>query len=415
MVLTSVETQSSDDSAVRDKDSSAHLVLDLILACAKRKKFIVKFTSVAFLGSILFALLSKNVYTGRTRLLPPQQNQSLNSALLSQLAPLAGLAGAGSGLQLKSPNEMYLSMLQSDTVFNAVIRRFHLMELFRDDYLSDARIDLQKRTRFAIAKDGIISIEYDDNDPKRAADVANAFVEELQRLTQNLAITEAGKRRLFFEQQVVAAKEQLSEAEVALRRTQEKTGLIQAEGQARAMIEAVTTLQAHIAAKEVQLNSMRTYGTEENPDVVRAEKELAALRVQMNKLQKEGDKGGLELPVKGVPEAGLEYLRKLRDVKYYESMYELLSKQYEIARIDEAKNAAVIQAMDPALIPDRKSRPFRTLIVLGSTLVGFVLSLVIALVLEHLEKLRNDPEIVAKAGRLNSVLRSTRYPLTRNL
>jgi tyrosine-protein kinase Etk/Wzc len=369
--------------------------MDAAVACAKRKSLIVKITLAALILSTIFALLSRNTYTGRTKILPPQQSQSLNAALIAQLTPLAGLAGS-SGIPLKNPNEIYLSMLQSETVLNSVIRRYKLMELFHDDYISDARVDLLKRARFGLGKEGIISVEYDDVDPKRAADVANAFVEELQRLTQTLAFSEAGRRRLFFEQQVAIVKDQLSEAEVAMRKTQESTGLIQAEGQARAMIEAVGTLQGQITTKEVQLSSVRSYATEQNPDRIRIEHELDTLHAQMEKLQRKGEKDGIELPVQKVPAAGLEYLRRLRDVKYYESMYELLSKQYEIARIDETKNAAVIQQMDPALLPDKKTKPFRRLIIMSATLIAFVASLILAILLEHLERWQQDPQIVAR-------------------
>jgi uncharacterized protein involved in exopolysaccharide biosynthesis len=245
----------------------------------------------------------------------------------------------------------------------------------------ETRNRLADRTLLVAGKDGLISVGFDDEDPKRAADVANAYVEELDKLTQMLAVTEAAQRRLFFERQLKQAKTDLSIAEVALQVTQEKTGLIKLDDQGKAIIEAVAGLRAQISAKEVELRAMRTFATEQNSDYVRTENQLAALRAELMKLERAQISGGgnVLLPTGKVPQAGLEYLRKLRDVKYFETMFELLARQLEAAKIDEAREAAVIQVVDRAVPPDRKSRPNRALIVVAATVAAAFLGLVLAL------------------------------------
>ena len=198
------------------------------------------------------------------------------------------------------------------------------------------------------------------------------------------------------------AKNNLADAEQALKETEQKTGLIQLDGQAKAIIESVVKLRAVMAAKEVELHAMRLFSTEQNPDLLMAEQQLSGLRAQLTLLEKQsgagegseagGVAGNVQVPVGNVPEAGLQYIRKLREVKYAEALFELLAKQYEAARLDEAKTAAVIQVLDPAVEPDRKSWPPRSLIAGLGALFGFFGSCVYGLLADALDRMRLKPE-----------------------
>src|SRR5207249_8236572 len=222
----------------------------------------------------------------------------------------------------------------------------------------------------------IITIEFDDEEPKRGADVANAYVDELMKLTKVLAVTEASQRRLFFERQLVQAKDNLTAAEISARQGLEKGGLAQVDAQGRSMIELTARLRAQISVKEVQIGSMRTFAAEGNPELQRTQQELEALRRELSRIE-----GSSPVTVRGRGDAslnaGLDNLGRLRDVKYYEFLYELLAKQYELAKIDEAKDATVIQILDKAIEPDRKSRPRRALIVLLTTLIALFVSILL--------------------------------------
>jgi uncharacterized protein involved in exopolysaccharide biosynthesis len=211
-------------------------------------------------------------------------------------------------------------------------------------------------------------------------------------LTQHLAVTEASQRRLFFEQQVQQAKDSLANAEVALKETQQKTGMIQLDSQAKAMLEAIGKLKAQVAAKEVELQAMKSFATEQNPDVVLTQEQLSALRGQLAKLEKQQptDSADPFMAAEKVPAVALEYVRRLREVKYQEAIFELLAKQYQAAKLDEAKEAAVIQTVDPAITPDKKSSPERALILGIGLIGGFFLGVVIALLIELRENLSSD-------------------------
>jgi uncharacterized protein involved in exopolysaccharide biosynthesis len=284
-------------------------------------------------------------------------------------------------------------MLKSRTVADNIIDRFELQKLYDKDTMVETRKEFASNSSITAGKDGLITIEFDDEDPKRAAAIANAYVEALDKLTQSLAVTEAAQRRLFFERQLMQAKEDLSKAEVALKVTQEQTGLIKLDDQGRAIIEAVAALRGQISAKEVELRAMRTFTTENNPDYIRTQQQLAGLRTELTKLERAQISGGgdILLPTGKVPEAGLEYLRKFRDVKYNETIFELLAKQFEAAKIDEAKEAAIVQVVDHAVPPDRKSRPKRSAIVIVATLAASIIAILLAFIREARELASQDP------------------------
>jgi capsule polysaccharide export protein KpsE/RkpR len=354
-------------------------------------------------------LLLPSIYTGTARILPPQQSASAASALLNQLGgALGGLGGlgglAGGALGVRNPNELYVGMLRSRTVADNVISRFELGKLYGEDRLSDVRKRLEKDTTIAAGRDGIITIDVDDKDPKRAADMANAYVDELMKLTKVLAVTEASQRRLFFERQLLQAKDNLTAAEMVARKGLQKGGLAQVDAQGRSMIEVTARLRAQISVKEVQIGSMRTFAAEGNPELQRTQQELEALRRELARIE-----GSSPIAAVGKGEAsgnsGLDNLGRLRDVKYYEFLYELLAKQYELAKIDEAKDATVIQVLDKAIEPDRRSRPKRTQIVLVSGLVAGLLAVLWAFVIEGQESARRDPKQAARLEALKRYLR----------
>jgi tyrosine-protein kinase Etk/Wzc len=396
------DTQTVPSSALHDGQNNEISLLDLLIILARRKWLILKFTFGFALIALIISLLLPKRYTALTTVLPPQQNSSLSSALMSQIGNLGSLGAlAGSSIGLKNPNDMFVAMFKSRTVEDAMIERFGLMQEYHQKYMSTARKAFEGHaTVESGTKDNLIRISVEDKDPKRAAEMANAYVEEYRQLSQHLAISEASQRRLFFEQQLDQAKDNLANAEEALKETEQKTGMIQLDSQARALIESAAQLRAQITAKEVQLQGMRTYGTNENADVVQAQQELDSMRAQLAKLGGSADdtSGGLILPRGQVPQVGVEYIRKLRDVKYRETIFEILARQFELAKLDEAKEGSLIQVVDPAIVPDYKSSPKRGLITVVAAIAGMFIGIFAALFKEGMERLRQDPE---QSERLN--------------
>lgn len=360
------------EAAASSEDNARASFLDLLIIIAQRRSVVLNVTGAAVVVSLILAFVLPVRFTATTRIFPPQQNQSLSNALLGQLSALGSMvAMAGKDLNVKDPADVLIGVLKSRTMEEAIVQKFNLREVYGIKYMSDARRELESNVDVKLDKQGFLNIAVTDKDPKRATDMANAYVSELKVLTENVAITEAGQRRLFFEQQLKKAKDNLADAEVALKQSQQKTGVIQIDAQARALIESLLTVQAQIAAKEVQLQGMRSFATEQNPNYIVLEQELAALRKQQQEIQsKRAGKGDIQIGAESVPEVGLEYIRRLRDVKYNEAMFEMLAKQFEVAKLDEAKQSDSIQVLDPAVIPDRKSSPKRALILVLGTFLG---------------------------------------------
>jgi uncharacterized protein involved in exopolysaccharide biosynthesis len=379
-------------------------LLDLLIIIAERKKIVLWVTAIFAFLAIVISLILPVRYTATVTLMPPQQGSSMGAALASQLGNLGGMAAlAGGSLGLKNPNDMYVAMLKSRTVEDAMVRRYGLMQEYRKRYLSDAVKEFEDHaTVDGSGKDGLIHISFEDHDPRRAAELANGYVDQFRDLSQHLAITEASQRRLFFEQELDQAKNNLANAEEALKQTELTTGVIQPDSQARALIESAAELRAQITAREVQIQGMKTYATGENSQLVQAQQELEGMRAQLAKLGgSEDSTGGNFIVPKGrIPQTGMEYVRKLRDVKYNETIFEILARQFEVAKLDEAKQGALIQVVDPAIIPDRKSFPKRGLIAIGATFSGLLLGLITALLTASWQYLKRDPDASAKIERL---------------
>ena len=338
-------------------------VFELLITLAEHKKVILGIPFITAVCAAIISLFNPNIYSADTQIFPPQQ-QSGTSSMLNQLGALSGMAGAIGGI--KNPNDIYVAMLKSRRVQDGMIKRFELQKVYKSDSPAILRLALAGATTIKLGKDGIISISVEDQNPQRAALLANGYVEELQRMTQVFAVTEASQRRLFFEKQLLLAKKNLTDAEVELKLLQEKTGIIQLDAQAQQVIMTTANLKAQISLKEVEMAALRTFETGNNPEYIRGQQMLQGLRTQLAKLETG------RVSAHDVPEAGLEYIRKVRDLKYAENIYEILSKQFEVAKIDEAKESSLIQVLDKAVVPEEKIRPARTKMVLIATFISFV-------------------------------------------
>jgi capsular polysaccharide biosynthesis protein len=320
-----------------------------------------------------------------------------------QLGVFSGLAGGPFGI--RNPNDLYVGMLKSRTVADSLIDRFELRKVYNEDTYHLARRRLSNNSTITSGKDGIIAIEVEDRDSKRAAALANGYVEELYKLTQSLAVTEASQRRLFFERQLELTRRNLANAETAARQGLEQGGLVVVDAQGRGMVETTARLRGQIAVKEIQISAMRTFAAERNPDLKQARQELEAMKVELAKIEGTASGPATVSRSAATPE-GMENLRLLRDVKYHETIFELLAKQYEVAKIDEARDASLIQVLDKAVDPERKSKPRRALIAILTTLAAAFVAVVWAFMTEAGEKTRRDSK---QAKRLELLRRYVRW------
>jgi uncharacterized protein involved in exopolysaccharide biosynthesis len=383
-------------------------VLDLLILFFERKLTIFSITAGFTLAAIVVSLLWPKSYTATVTLLPPDQSSSLETMMAAQMGGAIGsLASmAGSSLGLKNPNDMYVSLLRGQTVEDAMVQRYNLMQQYHQEYVSTARRVLNGRTTIDSGlKDGLIHISVEDGDPHRAAELANGFVEQFRNLSEHLAISAAGRRRLFFERQLQQSEEKMAAAEDALKEMQQKSGLIEINSQSRALIESAAGLQAQISAKEVEIQSIETFATGENAQLIQAKGELASLQTQLAKLGgKSADPDSLIIPKGAVSADNLEYLRKLRNVKFSEEVYMIIDRQYELAKLDEAKEGPLVQVVDPALPPDARSSPKRGLTVVVTTFFGFWFALFFVYGQYSWQRWKLDPRFASKISRLHAAM-----------
>ncbi|MFC4930078.1 GumC family protein [Massilia sp. GCM10023247] len=377
-------------------------LIDLMIVMAKHKKLIIGLPLAAVLTAAAISLAIPNVYTGETKLLPPQQAQSGAAALLSQLGGAAGMVAGVAGI--KSAGDLYVGMLKSRTVTDMLIAEHQLVKVYEVPSVDRARVRLQANTDISAGKDGLITIKVEDRDQKLVAPLANSYAAALTKLTRTLALTEASQRRLFFEQQLETSKNNLAKAEVALKRAIDTSGVISVDVDSRSVLGTIGQLRAHISAKEIQINSMRSFVTTSNPDFQRVQEELNSLRAELSKLENGRPQavGAGALPQK---QAGLENIKILREVKYHQMLYELLAKQYEFARLEEAKQPSLIQVLDTAIEPERKSKPKRAVIVLFTGVLSLLAALGIAFAIEARQQALLSPHMASKWDELRAHLR----------
>ena len=411
MKLEAISDPNQETKAAEASRYEVHL-LDVLTTLSRRRRFILVTTLGAAILTAIIVLLLPNKYKGESVILPPGQNASMSSAMASQLAgssALASLAGAsGASLGIRNPGEMYVSLFRSRTLEDSLIKRFGLLARYHCKKMSQARRVFEVNSSVTLgAKDGLIRISVTDRDPKMAADMTNGYVEEFRKLSENLAITEASQRRVFFQQQLLEANENLTNAEEQMKHTQQSTGVLQVDSQARSLIESAAVLRAQVAAKEVELHAMRAFATEDNPQMYIAEQQLDALKAQLAKLGGTDPNSGSEVivPKGNLPAASMEYIRALRDVRYYETIDDLIAKQFEMAKLDEARQGTIIQVVDLAVIPDSHYSPKRTIVVGVVTFLIFLGACYWCIFAEKLRQRINTPEERERINVLRATLR----------
>lgn len=368
--------------------------LDVLIVLAENWRLLACMPILCGLFALGITFLVPPTYTATTQILTPQQHSGLAGMLVQQLGSLGGLAEAATGL--KNPTDQYIGLLGSRSIADRLIDRFKLRELYDVEFGEDARKALAARTSFSAGvKDNIISISVDDTDPIRSAEIANAYVEELKRLLSTVALTESSQRRVFFEAQLRGAKEELIKAEAALRGSTVSQSTLRIEP--RIAIDEIARLQAAVTAAEIKVATLRGYLSENNSDLRQAQQELAVLRSQISKAERTAPDG--------VDRGGIEYISRYRNFKFYELLFEMIAKQYEVARLDEANEGVVMQIVDIATPPERKSKPRKGLIAIGVT-IGVFFALLLFLLVK--DAVRPDPTDVIASGKIQRLHRALR-------
>ena len=363
-------------------------LLDLLQTIVDNLRLLVIGPLVVGLTALGISFAVPPTYTATVKFLPPQQQQSAAASMLASLGGLGGLAGAAAGL--KNPADQYLAFMKSNSVQDELIERFKLQERYETKFKDDTRLTLTANTRATSGKDGLITVQIDDKDPKFAAELANAHVDELQKLLAKLAVTEAQQRRAFFEKQLSQVKEKFTEAEQALRATGVSGSALKSNP--TAAVAGVAALQAQVTAQEVKVGAMRGYLADTAPDFKQAMTELVNLRAQLAKQEKD----------QPASTGQGDYVAKFREFKYQETLFELFAKQFELAKVDESREGAIIQVLDAAQPPERKSKPKKALIAIIATLAAGFALLLFVFIRQAMRNAKQDPESAQKLTALQA-------------
>ena len=372
-------------------------LLDLMLVLARRKSMIIKITMLFAVGSIIASLLMTKLYVGSARILNPVEKSSAMSLLEQQAGSVAGLFFAGS-----EKGNVYVSMLQSRNVRDRVLDRFapknwrELAGPGKEMGMGDLVSEHIGTLTVTAEKDNTLLVSVEYTDQGKVADIANAYVDEMEKLANEFAMTEATKRLNYFEGELANARMSLTRTEQLFREYQEKTGVYMGEAQLTANIQNRINMRAQVAAKEIQLRSLLAYATRQNPEVVKLEKEISGLKEEIKRLEDDPGTGDPLNPLGGMPAARFEYLEKYRDWKFQEVLYNTLLRLYETARLDQSYSPVVIQVLDRAEMPEYRSKPKRKMIVVLATFLGFFLAVFLAFVAEAWKRAAEDPEQAEK-------------------
>ncbi len=375
-----LEPQTTNFKQAPTQSSNEINMLDLLLILIKRWKMIVLVPLIMALITAIYTLCMPNIYTANTTIIPSDNDSGGMTGLMGQLGGLAALAG---GSTAKTTVDLYMTMLSSETLKDQLIDKFRLVDRYEAKFRSDVYKTLNLVTIIGSGKkDGTITISVSDKDPKIAAAMANEYVDQLGKLATRLNMDDAGNNRVFLEKRISEARADLNLAENNLKEFQAKNKAISITEQAKVTIDEVAQLRAQLAAKEVQLGTLKRQFTDNSQDVKTAKTEISNIRAQIASLE---GKGGISssIPNLGtVPQLGQEYLKLLREFKIQESVLEMLTKQYEMAKITESKDTSPFQILVKAKVPERKSKPLRALIVIITTFATALLMLLLAFILE---------------------------------
>lgn len=362
-------------------------ILEYWHVIVRRKKFIATLTSVAAAISIIISLLLPKVYSASASVLPPQQESGLASGLLSQVpGNIGGLAGSLLGMQSKA--DVWVGILKSQTVRDAIITRFNLRERYKADNIEDTRKVLDKMVIVRMSEDDeIISITVEDKEPAAARDMANAFIEELDRVNRTVVTTSGRRTREFVHKRLSEAGGELKRLEGEMKSFQERHGAVQLDEQGKAIIESMGKVKGALIAKEVELQTLMSYAAPTNPHVSLLKHEIDGLRAKLSEFEHGGNlaSGSVFIPTSRLPSINIQFARKLREAAVQQTLYEFLTQQYELARIQEAKDSPTVQVLDYATTPEKKSKPKRSLIVLLSTFTALCFGVFYSLLGEYMK------------------------------
>lgn len=367
-------------------------IIDFALLLAENIKLLILAPLLAGIVTLASTYLIKPTFTATAQIMAPQ-SQGAASALLGSLGGLAAFAGGGLG-GIKNQTDQWISLMTSRTVAENLLEKFNLQEAYATKYRFQAWEELAKNTKISAGKDGLIDIEVEDKDPNRAAALTQAYITELERMTKNLALSEASQRRLFFEKQLGEVKTNLIKAEIALKESGVNASILKTSPDAA--VGPLAQLQAQATAAEIQISVLRQSQTNNSPILRGAIGQLESLRSQIRRLEQNDPAASTS--------AGTEYVSKYREFKYQETLFEMMARQYELARADESRDSSTVQIIDAPQAPEYKTKPKRGFITISGMMAALAISILYLVTKQSIQQYQKIPSQAATWKKLRSTL-----------
>lgn len=392
-----------EDSGAQPEQNERIGLIDLLLVLARHRLLAFGLPLLCAALAVVVAVNMKDVYSASAQVVPVQASQSNNAAaILGQL----NLGSFGSALNNRNA-EFFTRIMRSRKVGERMVQRFDLIKRYEVESASQALGVLARKMDFAVdAKSGVLTITVDDWNPVTSADMTNFLVQQLVDVTREITVSEATQRRVYFERQLAAAQERQRAAEAELKAYQTRTGVYGLDHAASNTLAMIAKLEAEIAAKNIQLRVMRTTMTDDNPQMLGALEQLKGLRAQLATLKSRG--GDVDNSVGRLNEISGEYSRLWRELKYQESVIDILVKQFELAKLDEGRDMPSVQVLDYAVVPERHDKPRRKLMVIAALMGGGLLGFLLAFVAEAFDRARREPVAAHKLRLIRRHLLSLR-------
>lgn len=375
--------------------------LDYINILVKWRKFIIKTTVLVVILVILGSFLLKSKYTASTTILPPNMQQGImmglmTSGISSEISALARMGGLFPGVT--NVSDLFAAIMKSSRIMGVIIDKYSLKCVFNARTGEDAMKALNEITNIRVTSEGIISVSVTYKDKKLVADIANSYVEELDKFVTATAMTSGKKYRIFIEQRLKETEKNLSAAEDSLRNFQEKNRTVALDVEVKNVIETIAKLKGEIILRQVQKGAWSSISQSDNPYIRNIDNELNEYIKELDKIEFGGLSGkqfgvGFSVPLSKLPKVTLDYARLVRDVKVQETVFELLTEQYEQAKIIEAKDTPTVQVLDYASPPEKKSWPRRSRLLIVTFVLTFIISCIAAFLFEYIQHLKQQPEL----------------------
>ena len=394
---------------VTSKEERINLYSYLAVLVKYRRFIFFNFILVCFVVA-LFSLFLPNWYRAKTTLLPPEKSGGLGIGLASSLLGQFSSLGSLSLPMTATPSDIFAAILKSRAVVDSVIQKENLLKVYGVNKMEDGLREFFFHLQVKVENEGIISIEFEDKSRERAARVANLLVEELDRVNQMTNTSKAKSARIFIEERLNQTRANLKTAEDSLRGFQERNRAIVLDEQMKALVQGAAELKAQLISSEIEMNVLSKNMSPTHPQIQLLKSKINEIRKQLETLESgsQSSKGNkaLGVPLTQAPSLSLELVRLTREVKIQETLFELLTQQYEQYKIEETKDTPTVQILDKASPPEKKAKPKRAMMVLIAGVSGLLLSVIFSFGLEYIDKTKKkQPEDFKRLEEMISVVR----------